>query len=94
MGRLYYRKQKFFIYFLKIILMRHFCNTFNKLLNFKGFLFDIRGKVGVSGNSKKRHVQFSWGVTSFTKKSLKLKYSHGLVFTHTGVMGTTFIITY
>ncbi len=94
MKRLYFKKHRLFIYFLRIVLRRHFCKKFFKNLGFKGFLFDIRGKVGVTGNSKKRHIQFNWGFTSFSKKSLRLKYAHGLVHTNTGVMGVTFFIAH
>lgn len=42
-----------------------------KLNNVKGFSFDIRGKVGVTGNAKKRHIFFSVGKTSTTTQKLK-----------------------
>lgn len=94
MNRIYFKKQKKFLYFLKLILTRSFCPSYFNTLKFKGFVFDIRGKVGVSGNAKKRHVFINWGLSSYTKKDLRLKLSQGLVNTHTGVMGVTFIITY
>lgn len=34
----------------------------------RGFSFDIRGKVGVSGNAKKRHVFFSFGKITTTSQ--------------------------
>jgi len=37
----------------------------------KGFFFDIRGKVGVSGNAKKRHVSFSLNKITRTTQSLR-----------------------
>jgi hypothetical protein len=47
----------------------------NKILlhhaNLKGFYFDIRGKVGVSGNAKKRHVFFSLGKITTTSQNVK-----------------------
>jgi hypothetical protein len=39
------------------------------LLKIKGFFFDIRGKVGVSGNAKKRHMIFSMGKISTTTQN-------------------------
>lgn len=36
----------------------------------KGMSFDIRGKVGVSGNAKKRHIFFSLGRISTTSQNL------------------------
>lgn len=44
------------------------------LTNTKGFSFDIRGKVGVSGNAKKRHVLFSVGKVSTTSQNLKAQF--------------------
>jgi len=47
----------------------------NKMLMFitpiRGFSFDIRGKVGVSGNAKKRHVFFSFGKITTTTQSTR-----------------------
>jgi len=40
-------------------------------LGVKGFSFDIRGKVGVSGNAKKRHIFFSFGKISNTSQNIK-----------------------
>jgi len=40
------------------------------LLNVQGFSFDIRGKVGVSGNAKKRHFFFSLGKITTTSQNL------------------------
>jgi hypothetical protein len=37
----------------------------------KGFSFDIRGKVGVSGNAKKRHMFFSIGKITTTSQNVK-----------------------
>jgi hypothetical protein len=39
------------------------------LLKIRGFFFDIRGKVGVSGNAKKRHYSFSIGKTTTTSQN-------------------------
>jgi hypothetical protein len=64
------------------------------ICNLKGFIFDIRGKVGVTGDSKKRHTLISWGQTSFSRKDLKFSLKKGLVYTKTGVMGVTIIIVF
>jgi len=37
----------------------------------KGFFFDIRGKVGVSGNAKKRHLAFSLGKITNSSQNIK-----------------------
>jgi hypothetical protein len=40
-------------------------------LGCKGFMFDIRGKVGVSGSKKKRHVSILHGKRSASNKTLR-----------------------
>jgi len=57
----------------------------------KGVKFDIRGKVGVTGDAKKRHVLLTSGYTGFSRKNYKLEYQQGVVYTDTGVMGLTLI---
>jgi hypothetical protein len=54
-----YKDVKGFLYFLKILLKRHLLPNFKKHFTFKGFIFDIRGKVGVTGDAKKRHTLIS-----------------------------------
>jgi hypothetical protein len=64
------------------------------ILKVKGFFFDIRGKVGVSGNSKKRHTSIKYKCYGFSKVKLKADQVKFLVRTNTGVLGSTLIITY
>jgi hypothetical protein len=54
-----YKDVKKFLYFLKIIIKKQILPKFKKLFKLKGFIFDIRGKVGVSGDAKKRHTLIS-----------------------------------
>ena len=89
-----YKNLKGFLYFLKILLKKHLLPKFKKMFALKGFIFDIRGKVGVTGDAKKRHTLISWGQSSFSEKNLKLSLKQGLVFTKTGVMGVTVIIIF
>jgi hypothetical protein len=42
-----------------------------KQTNIKGFFFDIRGKVGVSGNAKKRHLSFSLDKITNTSQNVR-----------------------
>ena len=62
------------------------------LTNTKGFSFDIRGKVGVSGNAKKRHIFFSIGKISTTSQNLKSQWQQISVWTPTGQMGITCLL--
>ena len=64
------------------------------LLRVKGFFFDIRGKVGVSGNAKKRHHSFSIGKITTTSQNIGSYFQQISVWTPTGQMGITCIIQY
>jgi hypothetical protein len=60
----------------------------------KGFFFDIRGKVGVSGNAKKRHLSFSLGKINTTSQNIRSYWQQINVWTPTGQMGITCYILY
>lgn len=62
--------------------------------NVKGFFFDIRGKVGVSGNAKKRHTSFSIGKITTTSQNVKSYWQQINVWTPTGQMGITCYILF
>lgn len=89
-----YKDVKGFLYFLKVFLKKNLLPNFKRFFSVKGFIFDIRGKVGVTGDAKKRHTLISWGQSSFSEKNLKLALKQGLVYTRTGVMGVTVIIIF
>jgi hypothetical protein len=93
MQKIEFTKHKIFIKNFKFLLLKYaffFCQT-AKIL---GFRFEIRGKIGVTGNAKKKHTIFSFGASSFSKKTHRLDLKQGLVYTETGVLGITFILTY
>jgi hypothetical protein len=54
-----YKNVKGFLGFLKIFLKKKILPKFKKFFKLRGFIFDIRGKVGVSGDAKKRHTLIS-----------------------------------
>jgi hypothetical protein len=54
-----YKDLKKFLAFLKSILKNSMLPKFEKISKLRGFTFDIRGKVGVSGDAKKRHTIIS-----------------------------------
>jgi len=70
---------------------------FNKLrfkFGVKGFFMDVRGKVSVVGNSKKRHVCVKKGYLSKTKKELKFFFIKNQINTTTGVLGASYLLSY
>ena len=103
-----YNYKTFFIYFLeKLPLLRHkqFLSFFKNLvvnnifIHFpfffvKGFFLDVRGKVGVAGNSKKRHFCFTVGSLKHSTKNFRLEYKHDIVRTVTGCLGITMFFCY
>ena len=66
--------------------------TLFTLTPIKGFYFDIRGKVGVSGNAKKRHIFFSNGNITTTTQNVKSALQQINVWTPTGQMGITCLL--
>ena len=57
-----------------------------------GVFFNIKGKLGVSGNAKKRRYFFFFGRHSITSRSLKVDLKFTPVWTFTGALGFTFLI--
>ena len=93
MCRMEIRKHRKFIKILKVLFTKY-KYFFLRANRVKGIKLDIRGKLGVKGNAKKRHLSFNVNTTSFSKKKYRLDYRQGLVYTETGVLGVTLIITY
>lgn len=85
------RNHKKFLRVLKLLLVRYY-NFFFRNTNVLGFFFDIRGKVGVAGNAKKRHVSIFSGLYSSTNKNLKINSVQSNVKTTTGLLGVTFCL--
>ena len=61
-------------------------------LNVKGLFFNVKGKIGVSGNAKKRRYFFSLGEHSMSTKTLKIDFMFTTVTTFTGILGFSFSI--
>jgi hypothetical protein len=93
MCKIEFKKHRKFVKLLKFLLFkyRRFFLFFNKV---KGVRFDIRGKLGVRGNAKKRHLAFNIRKNSFSQKKHRLEYKQGLVYTDTGVLGVTLIMAF
>jgi hypothetical protein len=85
------RNHKKFLRVLKLLLLRYY-NFFFKNTGVLGFFFDVRGKLGVSGNAKKRHLSIFSGLYSSTNKSLKINLLQSTVKTSTGLLGVTFCL--
>lgn len=93
MERMSLYKHKFFLRLLRATCKCLFSGLF-KLYNIKGFKFDIRGKIGVTGNARKRHFLITHKTFSGSTISNKYVMDQTLIRTFTGVMGVTVILVY
>lgn len=93
METLNFKNHKKFINFFQNFILKY-SSFFIDVLKIKGFFFDIRGKVGVTGSSKKRHLSFKFGSISRSSKNLKMNFNQNLVRTYSGVLGLTYIICF
>jgi hypothetical protein len=57
-----------------------------------GLFFNMKGKIGVSGNAKKRRYYFYYGQHSITNRTVRFDIKHTPVWTFTGSLGFTFLI--
>ena len=91
--KIHFKFHKNFLKQLNFFFKRFFLK-FCKKFKIKGFLLDVRGKVSVSGNSKKRHYLIKYGCLSKSKKNLRFFHEQNEINTITGVLGITYILTY
>ena len=93
MEKVTFFKHKQYVMFFRSI-FTYLSNKLFKRLGLKGLYFDIRGKVAVKGDSKKRHILLRYGECTFSQKSIKISPAYSKVHTFTGVLGVTFILFY
>jgi len=93
MERIQFKKHKKFLSVFKNIVTK-FSDFFIFKNNVKGFFLDVRGKVGVTGDAKKRNFYVSVGKRSKTTKNSRYDYQSGIVRTETGQLGITMIMYY
>lgn len=93
MNRIPFKQHKKLLSVFKFVIIKYF-SVFSNKSDIRGFFFDIRGKVGVSGNAKKRHFSFYNGMYSKTTKNSRFDYQHDIIRTFTGALGVTMILYY
>jgi hypothetical protein len=82
--------KKIFLGLKKLIL-----GLYKPIFNYLGLLglfFNIKGKIGVSGNAKKRRYFFYVGEHSLTTRKIKIDFKFTPVWTYTGVLGFSFYL--
>lgn len=93
MERIQFEKHRQFLRVVKHILFHH-TDVLLESNGIKGFFLDVRGKVGVTGDAKRRNFYVSVGKRSRTTKNSKFDYQNGIVRTETGALGITMVIYY
>lgn len=91
MERLHYKKHRRMIKFLYDTI-RNNQKVYLHFSNIKGISCDVRGKLGATGNAKKRHLAFTVGKISITEKKSPLYCYSNIIKTPTGVLGFTFLL--
>lgn len=88
---LYYHKKFFMI--IQEIFIENFDLFYNEL-QIKGFFMCVRGKIGLSGNAKKKFFFIKKGVFRLSSKKLKIDNQIFNVKTDSGSLGFNLIISY
>ena len=93
MYKISFWKYKTFLRYIKYVLRYFFWAVF-KELNVKGVKFQLKGKISVAGNARKRTAFHYIGFTSHATFDNKILYNLSLVRSFTGVMGLKLWITF
>lgn len=78
---------------LNDFVIENFSNFFN-IFNIKGFYFCVKGKIGLSGNAKKKKIFFKKGLLKVSSKNFKIDNQRFFVKTNCGSLGINIILTY
>ena len=69
-------------------------NFLSVLFQIKGFYFCVKGKIGLSGNAKKKKFFFKKGLLKISSKSLKIDSQRFNIKTSCGSLGLNVILSY
>ena len=92
MEKLHLKKHKRFLRIIHVLLRNN-----HQIFDFaevNGFMMDVRGKLSLTGNAKKRHYAFTIGSIGHTSKNHDLSFNQTTVRTTTGVLGVNMTISY
>ena len=84
--------KKFFV-ILNEFIVDNF-TIFSSLFNIKGFYFCVKGKIGMSGNAKKKKFFFKKGLLKVSSKNFKIDNQRFFIKTNCGSLGVNVILTY
>jgi len=71
-----------------------YINIYFNFFNVLGLLLQIKGKIGLGGNSKKKRFKLLSGKLKLNNKYLKLSYDSTNCRTDSGSLGIKYLITY
>lgn len=86
-------KHKIFFNYLFSTLLNKFFYLFN-VFNIQGLFLTIKGKIGVSGNSRKRRLFLNLGNTSRYNMSVSILSLNNILVTTTGALGLKLYVFY
>ena len=89
----FYKYHKKIFYLLKWFFSTYFY-YFRASFNVLGIFMQVKGKISLGGNAKKKKLIMKEGLTSYTNKQLRLSSSFFQVRTSSGTLGISFAIFY
>lgn len=91
MEELYYKNHKKFLMFFKNTLFFLF-KYLKSFLKINGLKFNLKGKIALGGNSKKKNFKMNLGLCSLTKKHNYINYNKDFIKTVSGTLGFSIFI--
>lgn len=93
LGFINLKNHKKFLTLLQSLVL-DYSTIYTDFLKIKGFFFKIKGKIGLSGNAKKKQIKFRTGKIYLSDKSTKIICEKNVSKTDYGVLGFTMILSY
>jgi len=84
--RISFWKTRLIFRFFRYLMSNYFSKIFAQL-QVKGIKLKLKGKISVSGNSRKRAILYRSGLTSHSATKLRVVHESTLISTFTGVLG-------
>lgn len=79
--------------FLNDFVVENFIMLSN-IFKIKGFYFCVKGKIGLSGNAKKKKFFFKKGLLKISSKNFKIDNQRFFIKTNCGSLGINIVLTY
>lgn len=93
MTKLHSRNQKPFLEFVNFFILNYIYVN-KSFLKFNGFYLSVKGKLGTSGNAKKKFFFIKAGNIGLSNNFSKIEYKQGVIKTDNGSIGITTILSF